>query len=167
MLEDVVGGLLGRSTGVGGLEITSPEPRLVVTSRTYNQSTSGTYGQGIPGFPLASALTAEASGEIAGLVETDAYRTNLGFLNASPSTVSVRADFRDDAGALLGTKSWTLAPYSQTQSNQVLKGVSTSPVPGARATISLQGGGAVFAYASVVDNRTGDPVFLPAVVPGS
>jgi outer membrane protein assembly factor BamB len=166
-VADVVGILFGRESASGALRISSPTG-AVVTSRTYNDAPAGTFGQGIPAFSRGEALAAGDSGELVGVSESGSFRTNLGLLNLSLATVTAEATFRDAAGNVLGTKSFELAARSQTQLSRAFSAVTTGSIAGGRISIRVVAGGdsplpTLLAYASVVDNRSGDPVFLPAV----
>lgn len=167
VLADVAGGLFGRSSAAGALRLASAEPKLVVSSRTYTDSVSaGTFGQGIPGRPLSAAIVPGETAEIAGLVENASFRTNLGFVNASSAPVTVRVAFVGEDGDSLGIRTWELPPFAAKQVSRVLLALGYPSVEGVRASVSLVTGGAVFAYASMVDGTSGDPTTLEAVVPG-
>lgn len=167
VLADVAGGLFGRASAAGALRLASAAPRLVVSSRTYTDSlSSGTFGQGIAGRPLSAAIVPGETAEIAGLVENASFRTNLGFVNASPAPVTVRVAFVGQDGDSLGIRTWELPPFAAKQLSRVLLGLGYPSVEGVRASVSLVTGGAIFAYASMVDGTSGDPTTLEAVVPG-
>ncbi|NOZ78454.1 MAG: hypothetical protein GXP48_04595, partial [Acidobacteria bacterium] len=69
-------------------------------------------------------------------------------------------------GTDLGQRKLDLGPESFGQLTRVFDGLARTPVVGGYAVVTTAGGGGgVLAYASVVDNRTGDPVFLPAATP--
>jgi len=165
-IDDVVLALFGLGDGSGAIRIQSSEPEMVVTSRTYNDAPAGTFGQSIPGFPVGSALVAGREGQIVGVIEGTNFRTNLGFVNASPDLVQLKTSFYDSEGVLLGIKLYSLKPFSQIQIGRAFKTVSSADVSGGRMTVAVTSGGSIFAYASMVDNRSGDPVYLPAIVAG-
>jgi len=155
-LRDVVGGTFAGSATSGAILVGSDDP-LVVTSRTYNDAPSGTFGQFIGGVPLAHALTAGQKGELIGLTRNGDYRTNIGFANATGKAITVDVDLRDAHGDTLGTRSYVVKPYGFYQKTDIIR----EDVSDAVAVIrSKTPGAAFFTYASVIDNRTGDPVFI-------
>lgn len=156
-LLDVVEDTFARSSSSGAILI-GADRDLVVTSRTYNDAASGTYGQYIEGYSSHQAITAGEQVRLIQLSRNANYRTNIGLASAVGSKVDVKLDLYRANGSLLGTKTVTLQPYGFTQLNDVLWVYATT-LDDAFATVqSSKTGAAYFAYASVIDNRTGDPV---------
>jgi len=78
-----------------------------------------------------------------------------------PLTVEVAVYLGD--GSLLGRMSYQLRPYEYLQDNVIVAAFTAEAVDDAFAVVTSPTPGArFFAYASVIDNRTGDPVFIPA-----
>lgn len=160
-LPDVVAQTFARSSSSGALKV-GASGELIITSRTYNDAAAGTYGQYIEGYPTSRAVPAGEEARLIQLTRNTEYRTNIGFANAKSSNLSLRLDLYRADGSLLGTRNVSLKAYSYTQLNDVLAAYGTS-IAGAYAIVtSSTAGGAFFTYASVIDNRTGDPV---SVVP--
>jgi hypothetical protein len=157
-LDDVVLSLAGLSSSSGGLAVYSTTP-LVVNSRTYNQASSGTFGQGIPGHPASQALGAGSQRVLIQLHENSDYRTNVGFLNTGSGNAAFTLTLYNASGNNLGTLPQSLLPYEQKQINQVFRQVTSASIKNGRIQISVSSG-AVLVYASVVDNATGDPTFI-------
>jgi len=160
-LDDVVGRM--GVNGTGALEIVPETGRApVIMSRTYTGGDEGTYGQSIP----VQGLVHGGTVVITGLRGAPGFRTNFGLASASDTAVSVtptlHAGSRTVRGAVLA-----LRPHEQSQwSLDALFG--SGAIDGVdAATLELEVTGPVAAYASVVDDVSGDPVFLPAVVPGN
>ncbi|HNX49525.1 MAG TPA: YCF48-related protein [Thermoanaerobaculaceae bacterium] len=156
--------------GAAALRVTPLVGSVQVNSRTYNQRSDGTFGQLVPA--LADAMAFEA-GEQARLVQlaqsaslTSGYRTNIGLVNASAVTGTVEVALYAADGTLLGTlpaQDTTLRPYEYRQIDQAFGKVTSAAVDDGFAVVSTRtSGGRFFAYASVIDNRTGDPVLVPA-----
>jgi len=127
----------------------------VVTSRTYTSvTTGGTYGQSID--PVASF----GSGVfVPGLRNDTSYRSNIGFVNGGTEAEVVNVKLLSAAGIILAQTTLTLAPNAQVQY------AATALFPGVNAagfTLSVEGdaNAKVFAYGSMVDNKSGDPVFF-------
>jgi PKD repeat protein len=144
------------SSGSGALELSwfsgvSP----IVTSRTYTPAaTGGTYGQSID--PIQSF---GSDMYVTGLRADSSFRSNAGFVNDSDQTIAISLTLFASNGTQLATGLITLAPRSQAQS------ALTSLFPGAAisGSVTLQAhsdSGALFAYGSMIDNASGDPVFF-------
>ncbi len=155
-------------SGAAALRITPASGVIMVSSRTYNRAAGGTYGQFIPAADPAVAITDETMGTLAQLARSDAYRTNVGFVNVTGESVGVVVELYDAAGMSLGIKTYTLRAYEHRQVNGILGQVTDRAIAGAYAIVSTSTPAARFlAYASVVDNRSGDPVYVPAQVTGA
>jgi len=169
---DVVKSLFSRSGVKGALRVTADRP-VVVASRTYNLLLAGnslglpagaTFGQGVPGVVAGQAIDAAHPGAIPGVVRNEAFRSNLGLADVTGAGASVTVTFRDAANAPLGTPvARTLRAFEYLQLNNVLASAGvTGDVADATAEIAVSGGGAVAAYLSVIDARTGDPITIMA-----
>ncbi|HVR43131.1 MAG TPA: proprotein convertase P-domain-containing protein [Thermoanaerobaculia bacterium] len=160
-LDDVVGADF-RSDGLGNLEIRGDTADLVVTSRTYNAAPDGTYGQFVPSASLGEA--ASAGGEplhLTQLRNDSQFRSNLGLSEVAGSSAVVGWVVIDAEGRPIDEGSAVLAPWSHLQV-PLLGGEGGQAHSRARAEIVVTGGeGRVVGYGSVVDNRTGDAIFVP------
>lgn len=165
--EDVAVDLFGRTQpSSGSIEIISWEP-ILVTARTYNISEAGTFGQFMPGLDDSFSLSEGETGFLPQIRRSPAFRTNIGFQNrtALPTTVEVRL-FAADGTELGNLVEITVPPVGWVQVNDVFTaaGAGACDLGCAVLTVTTQGG-QVWAYASVVDNRTGDPTTIPLMVP--
>lgn len=154
--EHVTGGLYLRATAeAAGL----PPELIVLVSRnsTPNPGANGSYGQG-----LAAVERGRSNKTVAcGVFENANNRTNVGVLNTSASGVTVSVRILNSQGVVAGQASWTLLPYEHRMVNV-----------GTLGATGLDGGVAVFertsqsgsfrGFVSVVDNHTGDSVFVEA-----
>jgi hypothetical protein len=164
VLSDVVGAFFGAPGKAGAVRIVTDGP-LVITSRTFNDlGEAGTYGQGVPALTSDSALHAGASRTLLPLLSTELFRTNLGMVNGSASAARMEARFYEgDPASPLGMLAWDLRPYEYLQQNNVLGLLGVQSCEDAYAVLTVTTAGAtVYPWASIVDNRTGDPVFTPA-----
>ena len=158
-IDDVVGAL-GRDGESGTLTVEADDgsAELVVTSRTYNATLGGTYGQFVP-----AVANGSESATVLHLERSNAFRSNLGIAELSGSPAAVTWRLRDGSGALLGTRTVELEPHELVQVNDLFGAVGAGDRDNARVDIIVTSGpGAVAAYGSVVDNRTGDAIFVPA-----
>jgi hypothetical protein len=102
----------------------------------------------------------------------DVARSNLGFVHVGGGTVNFKVWFYDESGNLLNPngQAYTVAlsatnPWDQDKLENRFRNKGWSLPSNLRAVsavIEVQGGIGQ-AYASVVDNITGDPVFIAAV----
>ncbi|MCU0293555.1 MAG: PKD domain-containing protein, partial [Thermoanaerobaculaceae bacterium] len=113
--DDIVGQL--GSSGSAALEIRSTRP-LHVTSRTYNQTASGTFGQGYDGVEEGEGAFAGQEVYLPQLTENAAYRTNISLTNTGTTTAVVLVELLDGAGTKLGDYQVTLKPGEWKQENR-------------------------------------------------
>jgi PKD repeat protein len=166
--QDVVGQVFDFS-GVGALRVVPSSGSVVVASRTFTETGAGTVGQFIPGVPASSAADPAATGHLIHLSSSatpgSGSRTNIGFANpgGTPMTLSTRVVSAE--GALLQSFTTTVNALGHTQ-ERLSAHVPDDDRRGMSAMVSATGpNDRFFAYASVVDNRSGDPIFLPATAP--
>ena len=167
-VEDVLAGLF-YGEGAGALRIEASQGSLAVTSRTYNDAGDATYGQYIPAVFESEALVWGRAARLVQLAHSTrpryGFRTNLGFVNTTGNTLTMNVDLYDGDTTYLGNLSFELLPWQYLQFNNVFKGMADEDLDNAYAIVTTQtGGAAFFTYASVVDNRSGDPVFIPPVL---
>jgi len=164
---DVVGSLFG-ADGAGALRIKPLEGSVMVSSRTYNDTEDGSYGQLVPGLRAADAVWFFESGRLLHLSHSpdldSGYRCNIGLVSNCGRAMNVEIDLHLANGDRIGTEWVELPTYGVTQLNNVFDGHSTSAISGAFASVSTTTPGcSFFAYASVVDNQTHDPILMTAV----
>ncbi len=158
--RDVFDELFDLARANGALRFVTSHPDVKVTSRTFNSGSDvGTFGQFIPALERASALTAGTPGALAQLQENAEFRTNIGLLNITPNEIEVEIRLFYGDGALAGSVQPTLLPFEMVQYNQIF---GDSLVDSGYAIVRvLSADGEVLAYASVVDNGSGDPIYIP------
>ena len=162
-LRDVVRTAMEQDPAVGALFITSSAP-ISAVSRTFNDDPSGTYGQMVPALPLAAARAGTAPAALIQLARTARFRTNLGFVNLTDQALTLQAAASRADGSSLGTWPVTLGPYGFLQQNDPLSWLTSDAVEDAFVVVTAADDAARYVtYASVVDNVSGDAVFvLPA-----
>ncbi len=153
--RDVVAQLFGATNGTGSLRLDLSHPHAVAVVRTYNDQPAGTAGFSNEGVPRGTAL---GDGEKGVILQhwLPGYRTNIGFTEVSGLPTDLTVTAFDESGAKLGSEVFALAPYDHTQVN----GRALFQSRG-RIEVEVKGGG-VFAYASTVDGKTGDPIYQAA-----
>jgi Ig-like domain CHU_C associated len=135
-----------------------------VSSRLYNATPGGTYGQFIPAIPLSQFMgnQPDASLALTQLAQSTSYRTNIGLVEGDGAPASVTLSGFDAEGRQLFQDLVTLLPGEHRQFDGLLAqhGVTANNI---RVNVAVtSSGGKVSAYASVIDNSSGDPSFVPA-----
>ena len=162
---DVFNSMFGLTTANGALRIVTSHPDVKMTTRTFNTGGDvGTFGQFIPSLDRTVALSPGVSGGLAQLQEDSAFRTNIGLLNITPSEIEVSIRMFYGDGTLAGSIQPTLLPFEMVQYNRIFSNqAGASDVHSGYAIVSVETeGGEVLSYASVVDNLSGDPIYVPA-----
>ncbi|MEW6338417.1 MAG: hypothetical protein AB1625_13615 [Acidobacteriota bacterium] len=161
-LEDVVLALFAVEE-YGALRFLSDLP-VVVTGRIYDANVATNKGTGSAGQFFAGQQTAAAVGlgesvDLIGLAQDTAglVRTNFGFLEATGQACTVEVRRLDGDGDPVGeAKTYSLLPWQPSQFP--LTDVGSTLGSNHRLRVTVTGGsGRVIAFASRVDNRTGDP----------
>lgn len=177
LLRDVANSLFtGQISGIGAMRIVSGG-NLFANARIYDNQIAigrGTAGQSEPGMFRRDALQ---QGVLVGVgVENNpnglnlpSYRTNVGFFNPNDNAATIAVELRDSNGAVLGTRLITLGAWAHTQmlfmsTNSLFPDVSRRLATGSLYFLS---GNPILAYASIVDNVSGDASGHTVVVSGA
>ncbi len=135
----------------------------MIMSRTYNDTPHGTFGQYVPAVPVLPAQGHRMY--LTGLAHNLYYRTNLGFANFSGQEVTLQVQLLDERGEPIGDPVYPMVPaYSTRQVLRVAERANIFTDLNVFAAQVETGGADVTGYASVVDNLTGDPVYLAPTV---
>ncbi len=165
--EDALELLFGYE-GAATLRITTLEGEVRATSRTYNITPDGTFGQFIGGTTSADIfvtgldatiiqLTASPTGE-------SGFRTNIGMVNLEGEPTTLDIDLYHADLTHLGRVSTNLEPFDFKQIDNIFARVTSADVPDGFAIVRARFlNSRYLAYASVIDNLTGDPIFIPAL----
>jgi hypothetical protein len=147
----------------------SPLPQVV--ARTYNVDVhGGTFGQNLKLFCETDLIAAGQSGFIAGVSNSAdsglGFRTNVGVLNVSDETPAVvEISIYNTEGERVGRiPGFNVGPGVFIQENVFQFAYLANVTMDGSIEVKVLSGGPVAAYASVVDNRTQDPILIPAVV---
>jgi CubicO group peptidase (beta-lactamase class C family) len=161
LLDDVVGRLGGE--GSGSLEVSATQP-VLASSRTYNQSPEGTFGQYLDGVGVEETVAADTRVWLPQLQQNDAFRTNIGLHNTGTGEARVRVNLNDGDGSLLATAQRSVAAGGRVQLQEPFDRIAgRTDIDSGYAVVEILAGSGVTAYASVVDNRTNDPTTIPMV----
>lgn len=165
-LTDPLVQLFGLSRpAVGSLEVRVPEGKagfLTVTSGVDAPArTGGVFGFQMPVVLRGTGAKLGKPSEISGITASADYRTNLILTETSGlEAVEVKVTLFDRDAVPLGDAEITVGRYGMAQINNVVAALGGGEVREA-ASVEIEvtsGGGAVFAVATVIDNRNDDAV---------
>ncbi len=146
---------------LGSLWIDSDMP-VIVNTRTFNQSSEGTVGQGIGGTVRSDSLAAgEGEAFLVGLKQNEHFRTNLLVQEIDGQPATVVFDVFNHAGHLAGSGSFNIPGRSKWQKSITVLGIEYLQAGYARVRVG--GAGRLSVLASVVDRGTGDATTVDAV----
>jgi len=164
---DILGSLFGLDSGAKGrLKITVSSGEILATSRTYNETEEGTFGQFIPAIPDWAATRRGDILYSAQIVENEDFRSNIGFANATDAGIDLEIRLYNRDGSSAGsttkrlpinvTKQWTISELFDVED---FIGWLEVEIP--QGTGMHKNEPAVLGYLSLVDNTTGDPTYIP------
>jgi len=161
IFDDVVAQLTSEDAE-GALEVRSTVG-VTVTSRTYNLAPSGTFGQALDGVSWSDGLAQGDAVYLQQLKQNDTFRTNIGVLNMGTMTLRVGVTLYDRLGDLVGSYELDVPAGRTVQDNRPFSArFGRDDILGGFARLSVESGAGAWAYASVIDGRTGDPTTVTA-----
>jgi len=133
--------------------------RPLAISKTYNETAFGTFGQFVPALAARAPMNDELI--LTGLIEDDGHRTNLGFANFGDEDVVLAITLYSQSGVPIGNPVYPTVPALSTM--QVVRVANAAGLTQGVSDFSVKVetfGYQVKGYASVIDNDTGDPVYV-------
>ncbi len=158
VLADVASRFLGTANSNGALELSWNGTAPVIASRTYTtDGNGGTFGQSID--PIAAYGSTQY---VPGLRSDASFRTNAGFVNSSDQTIGVTLSLISASGATIANGFVAMPPKSQSQFGlgSLFPGVNVNNLGNVTLQAHTDNGAVMFAFGSIVDNASGDPVFF-------
>ncbi len=164
--RDVIGATFGDPETSGAIEIAYDPSVAGITagSRTYTPEETPTNGAGIPALLRREAktrgvfwgLSANAGSQNGG------FRSNAGAYNPNDSSVDVTFTMYDTNGSIAGSP-WmrTLGPHEPYQAD-IFKVTGNGSVATVSYSLRMTATAPVFGYVTVVDNLSGDQIFINA-----
>jgi hypothetical protein len=137
---------------------------FMVTTRTFNNASSGTFGQTIPGvfYPLQDYDFDGISGIAHGVRNTSTgstgYRANVGAVNLGSRQVTMHVSVYGSDGSVLASQIPFILPPQGHVQDRLPVNVDHGSVE--FFVVDPTHTAVVFPYVSVVDNRSGDPTYL-------
>ena len=163
--DDVVASLF-TSSGLGAIRLSSTDD-FVATQRIYATTSAtacqaaGTLGQFVPGLDTSQAAKL---GVVIQLKSSGAFRTNIGAVNPNSVAANVTWRLYDKNNALVATGSpIAMPPFAVITPTNIASTFFFNPGSAdlSDAWVSFSSDQPLLAYASVIDNVTTDPTFIP------
>ncbi|MFH1175926.1 MAG: hypothetical protein V1750_00865 [Acidobacteriota bacterium] len=130
-------------------------PGVVVYARVFNAAGRGSSGQGLRALPRSAAVRPGEIAYLVGLRRTPQFRTSVGLLNPNLEGCAVRALLLSQRGETVGEQQYRLGPGAVLVLDEILH--SLGVVRGEHMRLELSGTAPFFAYAQVIDTRSGAP----------
>ncbi len=163
-IDDIMYWFTQGAQAKGALVITyTPEDaRPLIVSRTYNDTDAGTYGQLVPVLGSSSLASAGERLVVTGVEHNDDFRTNIGLVNTGNTDAGVVIRLLSDTGETAQEITYTIPAMAYIQ--RALSNLAQDPELEFNGTVVVEvvTGGPVAVYGSIVDQRTGDPIFVQA-----
>lgn len=163
-IADVVRTRFNRDAATGAIEIVVGDAfarKLAIASRTFNVSENGEFGQDIPAVNVEDAAIAGDAIVLAAPSNVAENRFNAGIYAATAASIRwelVRAD-----GTVARTANADYAAGTQTQHNLAVESIFGDTAADSDAILAVVTKGSAIGYGSAVNNRTGDPTYVPGV----
>ena len=163
-LEDIVANAFGQQQTITGAIVLDVDDaaigKLAVTSRTYNTSAAGEFGQDIPALSISQAAVAGDTAVITGPSNAGDNRLNFGIYALEKSDIEWRLLRRD--GTVAGTVTQTYQAGTQIQYSAAIQAFFGVEPENNDVIHAVFTSGRGFVYGSIVNSRTGDPTYVPA-----
>ncbi len=142
--------------GTTALRVVPTAGEVAVASRTYTTGGGGGFGQGVPTVPESAIAGGRTI--LPGLAESPRFRTNIGLVNPGDEDVAAVVElFRGDGSAVGAVR----APVPAGSLVTLVRAFGEGWVESGYAVVHGEAEGVpLLAWASVIDNATGDPVLV-------
>jgi uncharacterized repeat protein (TIGR01451 family) len=164
-IDKILSSLFGVAQSGGALHLATTNPvRLIATARTYNQTTTGTFGQFVSAVtPAESIGVGSRALQLLQIEESERYRSNIGVAEVTGNPVTVEISVTPPDGKF---SAFVTVPLQANEFRQIGSLLATMGFPemhNARVTVkAVEGQGRATAFASVIDMQTQDPTYIPA-----
>lgn len=155
--------ILQNSAQTSGALLAGSSKAFALTSRTYDKTPNGTFGQTVsPATDIAADGSSSTSTlYLPGLAANGSFRTNIGLVMAANSAMTVSVTINAPDGHALGTKTFNVGAGMTTHVQFGTPSVAAAPFDAGSAVVRItSGSGTAIAYASIVDNATGDASYI-------
>jgi uncharacterized repeat protein (TIGR01451 family) len=162
--DNILASTFGVTNTGGAIHVTTQTASpLVVTGRTFNLTSNGTFGQFVPAVTASDAVGLNGrSLQILQAEDSVRYRTNVGIseVTGKPATVEVSVFLPDSK---ISPSTQIPIPASGFVQIPVIQSLGLTNTYNARISLRVVGGdGKISAYGSVIDQITQAPTYIPA-----
>jgi len=160
--------VFGITSGSGAIAIEATSnggnPDLRVSSRTFTTGTAGTYGQAVPDVPTGDL---DPTVYLTGIVSNANYRTNIGLVNRTSTNATASLTLVDANGGVVGQANVTVPAnnFQQSPLSAFFPSVTYGSYDALSMRVNSSSSASVSAYASVIDNRSNDPIYIQGTRP--
>jgi len=132
-------------------------------ARTFDAAPAGTYGQSVPVLRKDDFAPAGSRAVLAGMIRSSAFRTNLFIVSTSASceagnSFEATVTLRGPGGEVVGEAPVSVPSWGQSFVRDPFGNFGSGDCTGCR--IDVIAPWPIYPFASVIDNRTGDPTFV-------
>ncbi|MEO8218492.1 MAG: hypothetical protein ABI718_15560 [Acidobacteriota bacterium] len=164
IVPDILSTKFGLTSGLGALVITASDAdqsRLAVSTRIFNTSATGEFGQDVPAVQVANSPAGGDTVVLAAPSNPAAARFNAGLYAIDDARIrwTLLRSNGERAGEI--EKDYTAGTHTQ-YGNAVSTLFSVSANPGDVLHATIESGHAVL-YGSAINQITGDPTFVPGI----
>lgn len=170
-LVDLVGGFF-QTAGSGLVQIRSTMPQVLGLRTVVEAETDGDpktrFGTEIPTAVFGSGIgRAEGDLVLPGIDDDEASRANIILSETTGAEATATITVHGSDGAIIGSMTKPVLPYSKVQINGIVKSVAPSAsISGGSARVSVSSGdGRIFALATVIDNASSSFAAIRGRVP--
>jgi hypothetical protein len=164
-LQNIVKNTFNAENLGGFVHIDTAQPSmLVVTARTYNDTPDGTFGQFIPAVTAAQTIGRDDGRtlQILQIEDSSRHRANVGIAEVTGAAVMVEVTVELADSDEKPVIEFPLAANEFRQFAPIRE-LGLGSIYNARISVRVvSGAGRVTAYGAVIDERTGDPTYIPA-----
>ncbi len=163
-LDDIVHATFNLTNASGALHVTTAVAvPLIVTARTYDQTSTGTLGQFVQAVTPADAVGAnDRALQLLQMEDSPRYRTNLGIAEVTGKAVTAEVTVILPDSKVAPKVQIPLAAFEYRQF-PIISSLGLGNTYNARISVKvIDGQGKITAYGSVIDQKTQDPTFVPA-----
>ncbi|HEX9986324.1 MAG TPA: PKD domain-containing protein [Thermoanaerobaculia bacterium] len=146
------------SSWLGQLEIRAPGD-VTASAHIFTQGKNGgTFGSTYEGVDPAVLST---TGAIAGLVNSDRFRSNVAFTNPTAEAISISYTLRKADGSVAANRSLDLPAHTTRQLSLAQDVAPTND--NSRLSLFWSATGRAYLVGSIIDNESGDPTSAPSI----
>jgi uncharacterized repeat protein (TIGR01451 family) len=164
VLDDVVQSLFGQSNLGGAVHVTTTnDSQLIVTGRTYDKTSAGTFGQFVPAVTPNDAIGLGGRAlQILQVEDSPRFRTNVAIAEVTGKPAKVEVSVVLPQSRVTPILQLDLAGNEYRQ-DAIIQEMGLGNVYNARITVRvISGEGKITASGSVIDMTTQDPTYVPA-----